>query len=147
MHRFAPLALAVCLFAAGCSVSNSTSPSGSAVLDALAGTWALGSATGAPPNRCTSLDYTIAKSSDASSGTVAFSGVCAGVEGTGTGKATVSGSTVNWTAEGTATRSGLTCPFNFTQGTAALEGSGVRVTYVGTVCGLPVSGSELLQRK
>ena len=54
---------------------------------------------------------------------------------------------LNWTAEGTATRSGLTCPFNLTQGTAAPEGSGVRVTFAGTVCGLPVSGSELLQKK
>jgi hypothetical protein len=58
----------------------------------------------------------------------------------------VSGSTLNWTAEGTATRAGVSCPFSFTEGTAALEGTGVRVTFAGVVCGLPVSGSELLQR-
>ena len=63
------------------------------------------------------------------------------------GTGTVSGSTLNWTAEGTATRGGLTCPFTFGEGTARPEGSGVRVTFAGTLCGLPVSGTELLQRK
>jgi hypothetical protein len=150
MHRLAPLALAGCLLAAGCAEGESSgvSPTGSAaVLDALAGDWTLGSSSAALPAGCTALDYTVTKGTDGKSGAIAFSGVCAGVAGSGSGTGTVSGSVLNWTAEGTASRSGLTCPFNFTQGTAAPEGSGLRVTFAGSVCGLPVNGSELLKRK
>jgi hypothetical protein len=149
MYRLPPLAIA-CMLAAGCAANDpsGTSPTGSAaVLEALAGTWTLGSSSAALPASCTALDYTVTPGSDGNSATVAFSGLCSGVEGSGSGKATVSGSKLNWSADGTATRSGLTCSFSFTDGTAALEGSGVRVTFAGTVCGLPVSGSELLQRK
>jgi hypothetical protein len=149
MNRLAPLAIA-CVLAAGCADTDpsGTSPTGAAaVLQALAGTWTLGSSSPSLPAGCTALEYTVTPGSDGNSGAVAFSGVCSGVEGSGSGKAAVSGSTLNWSAEGTATRSGLTCPFNFNEGTAALEGSGVRVTFAGTVCGVPVSGSELLQRK
>jgi hypothetical protein len=149
MNRVAPLAIA-CLLAAGCADTDpsGTSPTGAAaVLQALAGTWTLGSSSASLPAGCTALEYTVTPGSDGDSGAVAFSGVCSGVEGSGSGKAAVSGSTLNWSAEGTATRSGLSCPFNFNEGTAALEGSGVRVTFAGTVCGVPVSGSELLQRK
>ena len=148
--RLAPLALVACLLAAGCAMSDQSgvSPSGSAaVLDGLAGAWTLGSTSPALPAACSALDYTVAKSADGTSGAIQFKGVCAGVEGRGSGTGTVTGSTLNWTAEGTATRSGVSCPFSFTQGTAALEGNGVRVTFAGSVCGLPVSGSELLQRK
>jgi hypothetical protein len=149
MLRLAPVALAGCLLAASCAESDSgVTPTGSsAVLDALAGSWTLGSAQAPLPTGCTSLEYTVAKGADGKSGTVQFNGVCRGVEGSGSGTATVSGSTLNWTAEGTATRAGVSCPFSFTEGTAALEGTGVRVTFAGVVCGLPVSGSELLQRE
>ena len=149
MYRLAPLAIAWML-AAGCAESDlsGTSPTGpAAVLQALAGTWSLGSSSTALPASCTALDYTVTPGTDGNSGTVAFSGLCSGIEGSGSGKATVSGSKLHWSAEGTASRGGLTCPFNFTEGTAAPEGNGVRVTFAGTVCGLPVSGSELLQRK
>ena len=117
------------------------------MLDALAGTWTLGSSSATLPAGCTALEYTVTKSDDGNSGLVAFNGVCAGVEASGSGKGTVSGSTLNWTAEGSASRGGLTCPFTLGEGTAKPEGSGVRVTFAGTLCGLPVSGTELLQRK
>jgi hypothetical protein len=150
MCRRLAWALAGCLLAAGCAETDQSgvSPTGSsAVLDALAGTWTLGSPSDALPAGCTELDYTVTKSNDGQSGAVVFNGVCAGVEASGSGKGTVSGSTLNWTAEGTATRGGLTCPFTFGEGTAKPEGSGVRVTFAGTLCGLPVSGTELLERK
>ena len=149
MGRLAAFALAGCLCATGCTASHSssTSPtSPAAMLEAIAGSWTLGS-SGSLPDGCSALDYTITKSADGQSGEIQFDGTCAGVRATGTGKGTLSGSTLQWTAEGTATREGLTCPFNVTQGTAQLEGNGVRVTYAGTVCGVPVSGSDLLQRR
>ena len=149
MGRLAALGLAGCLCASGCTASHSssTSPtSPAAMLEAIAGSWTLGS-SGSPPDGCSALDYTITKSADGQSGEIQFDGTCAGVQASGTGKGTLSGSTLQWTAQGTATRDGLTCPFDVTQGTAQLEGNGVRVTYAGTVCGVPVSGSDLLQRK
>jgi hypothetical protein len=150
MHRLVWLAIA-CMLAGGCADSDSSGVSPTTpdtVLQALAGTWTLPSSSeGTLPGGCTSLEYTVTPGTDGNSATVAFSGLCSGAEGSGSGRATVSGSKLNWSAEGTATRNNLTCPFNFTEGTATLEGSGVRVTFAGTVCGLPVSGSELLQRK
>jgi hypothetical protein len=149
MGRLAALALAGCICATGCteSHSSSTSPtSPAAMIEAIAGSWTLGS-SGSLPDGCTALDYTITKSADGQSGEIQFDGTCAGVRATGTGKGTLTGSTLQWTAEGTATRDGLTCPFKVAQGTAQLEGDGVRVTYAGAVCGVPVSGSDLLRRK
>jgi hypothetical protein len=148
-HRLAPWALAGCLLAAGCAETDQSGVSptaSSAVLDALAGAWTLGSSSALPAG-CTALDYTVTKSDDGKSGIVAFNGTCAGVEASGSGTGTVAGSALNWTAEGTATRSGLTCPFTFGEGTARPEGDGVRVTFAGTLCGMPVSGTELLRRK
>jgi hypothetical protein len=150
MPRRLAWALAGCLLAAACADTHQSgvSPTGSSgVLDALAGTWALASSSATLPAGCTALDYTVTRSGDGNSGLVAFNGVCAGVEASGSGTGTVSGSTLNWTAEGTATRGGLSCPFTFGEGTARPEGGGVRVTFAGTLCGLPVSGTELLQRK
>ena len=149
MARLAALALAGGLCATGCTMSSSssTSPtSPAAVLEAMVGSWTLGGSA-SPPDGCTALDYTITKSADGQSGDIQFNATCAGVQASGTGTGRLSGSTLQWTAQGSATRDGLTCPFNFTQGTAQLEGSAVRVTYAGTVCGVPVSGSDLLQRK
>jgi hypothetical protein len=146
MSRIAVIALTSCVFAAGCGGDGGVSPSGSSVLDSLAGSWGL-SASSDLPASCTELTYTITKGADDRSGEVTFNGVCSGIQASGTGKGTLTGSTLNWTAEGTASREGLTCPFSVSQGTAALEGDGVRVTYAGTVCGLAVNGSELLNRK
>ena len=102
-------AIAACLFAAGCAESDHSgvSPTGSAaVLDALAGSvdaWFRSSST--LPTGCTALDYTDHEEcTTAARAELTFKGVCAGVEASGSGKGTVSGSTLNWTAEGTATQ-------------------------------------------
>ena len=66
--------------------SSGISPTGSAaVLDALAGTWTLGSSSDALPGGCTTLEYNVTQGSDGNSGTVAFNGVCAGAEASGSG--------------------------------------------------------------
>ena len=107
VRRLAPVALAGCLFAAGCAESDHSgvSPTGSsAVLDALAGTWTLGSGR---PRRCRPGALARLHRHEEcrrQSGSSEFDGVCAGVEASGTGTGTVSGSTLNWTAEGTATQ-------------------------------------------
>ncbi len=124
-----------------------TGTSGGLSIQAFSGSWASGSAGGTTlPTTCTAFDYRVTPSTDGRSGTVAFTATCAGIAVDGTGAGTLNGEVLSWSAQGTASRVGLTCPFTFSEGTAALENGGVRLTYRGTVCGFPVSGSELLRK-
>jgi hypothetical protein len=142
------------LAAAGCnSASAPTTPSAvsrtPATIDAFAGTWASRPAGGASlaPNLCSQIEYEVTPSGDGQSGDVRFSGTCVGVTATGTGSGRLSGSTLHWAAEGTGSLAGTGCPFSFSNSTATPEGDAVRVTYSGMVCGIPVSGSQLLTRR
>jgi hypothetical protein len=80
---------------------------------------------------------------------VTFAGTCAGniqVNGTGTGA--ISGKTLNWSAQGLVSQGGVNCPFSFPTG-KAVEGATagtIDVSYSGTVCGIPVSGTETVKR-
>jgi hypothetical protein len=114
------------------------------------GSWT-SAATAAPavfnPSSCGNLEWKIATMTPTSaSGT--FKATCGGgltLEGKAEG--TLSGLTANLKADGTMTGSGVSCPFALT-GTAVPEGlDTVRVTYNGTTCLGPVSGSELLKKR
>jgi hypothetical protein len=59
----------------------------------------------------------------------------------------LSGSTITWSASGLVGQGGVNCPFTFPASKAALGADGrIAVNYSGTVCGIPVSGTETLQR-
>jgi hypothetical protein len=137
---------------AGCSSSSSptrpTSTQGT-TLDAFAGAWTSrgAAAAGVLPNGCAELDYDVTPGSDGRSAAVRFSGACAGITATGTGRGTLSGETLNWSAEGTTSYAGLTCPFSFTNSTATRVGNDLKVDYSGSVCGVAVKGSEVLTRR
>jgi hypothetical protein len=62
----------------------------------------------------------------------------------GSGAGTLSGSAINWSSSGLVSQGGVNCPFTFTNGkvTPGTEANTVVVTYSGTVCGIPVSGTE-----
>jgi hypothetical protein len=145
--------VAACVITAGCDVldkltdRNPASPSPTAVsLDVFAGTWGSTSAT-TPATGCGNVQYTVTPTSTTAAN-VAFSATCAGtiqVAGNGTGK--VNGSTLEWTAQGVVGQGGTNCPFTFPNGKAAEEaGGGIRVSYAGTVCGIPVTGSEVVKK-
>jgi hypothetical protein len=91
--------------------------------------------------------YTVTPVS-ATEATVTFSATCAtsiGVTGSGTGR--VNGSTLDWSAQGLVGQGGTNCPFSFPNGKATEEtGGGIKVSYAGTVCGIPVSGSEIVKK-
>ena len=151
--RFLGALVAACLLTAACDVidklkgKNPTAPSGtSASLSDFAGTWVT-SSSAFPATSCGDVKYTVAPVSETSAN-VTFSGTCAGntrVNGSGTG--TVSGSSLDWNAQGTVTQGSLTCPFTFANGKATQEATGgVRVVYSGTVCGIPISGDEVLKK-
>jgi hypothetical protein len=75
-------------------------------------------------------------------------GTCAGnISLTGTGAGTLSGSTLDWSASGVVGQGGVNCPFTFTNGTATQDSSGnLVVAYSGTVCAIPVSGTETVKK-
>ncbi len=53
---------------------------------------------------------------------------------------------IPWAATGTATKGTATCPFSMT-GTGTFQGtSNIALSYAGTSCNGPVSGSETIKR-
>jgi hypothetical protein len=150
LRALAAVALACCL-ASACDALNKlgntpTTPSPTTVsLDAFAGTWVT-SRSSTPPTSCGAVKYTVTPVTSTSA-TVTFSATCAStiqVNGSGTGK--VNGSTLEWTSQGLVSQGGLNCPFTFTNGKASEDTGGVKIVYNGTVCGIPVSGEEVLKK-
>lgn len=99
------------------------------------------------PGSCGNLEWKITSmSTSAASGT--FKATCGGgitLEGSAEGK--LNGLQADLRANGTVTGPGINCPFALT-GTAVPETlDSVRITYSGTTCLGPVSGSEVLNRR
>ena len=151
--RFVAALAVACAVTAGCNLidklkgKNPTEPSSSsAAVGDFAGTWVT-SSSALPASSCGAVKYTVTPVTSTSAN-VTFSATCAGnidVNGNGTGS--VSGSALGWNAQGTVTQGSLSCPFNFTNGKATQETTGgVRIVYSGTVCGIPVSGDEVLKK-
>jgi predicted small secreted protein len=154
--RISAALLLACVLTAGCdlltgkgkddSSSTPTSPTTSSSIDAFAGTWT--SATpSTPPTGCGNLKYTITPTTTTSAN-VTFSATCAGnITVTGSGNGTLSGSTITWSATGLVGQGGVNCPFTFNNSKATLGTAGeIIVNYTGTVCGIPVSGSETVKK-
>jgi Fe-S cluster assembly iron-binding protein IscA len=152
-----PAAIALaCALAAGCNLftdnkdsnSSPTGPSSPSVsMDVFAGTWSSTTAS-TPATGCGNVKYTVTPVS-ASTANVSFNATCGGniaVNGSGTG--TLSGSTLDWSANGLVAQGGVNCPFTFTNGKATQDSAStnVIVTYSGTVCGIPVSGTETVKK-
>jgi hypothetical protein len=143
-----------CTLATGCdlltrkdSASTPTSPSTpKTTVEAFAGTWA-SITPSTPPTGCGDLKYTVTPTTT-SSANVTFSATCAGnITVTGSGAGTLSGSAINWSASGLVGQGGVNCPFTFTNSTATMDASGqLLVNYTGTVCGIPVSGTETVKK-
>jgi hypothetical protein len=96
---------------------------------------------------CGNLEWKITSMTDTSaSGT--FKATCGGglmLEGSADGK--LNGLTADLKASGNVSGAGMSCPFSLT-GTAVPEGlDKVRITYSGTTCLGPVSGSEVLTKR
>ena len=126
---------------------NPTGPTGpTASMDAFAGTWSSINASN-PATGCGNLKYTVTPTTT-SSANVTFSGTCAGnIAVTGSGAGTLAGDTISWNANGLVGQGGVNCPFTFTNSRATLGADGqITVNYTGTVCGIPVSGTEVVKK-
>ena len=156
--RLAAACILACVVSEGCDLpflggkdkdetTNPTGPSGpSASLDAFAGTWSSISVSN-PATGCGNLKYTITPTTTTSA-TVTFTATCAGnIAVNGSGSGTLSGDTINWSASGLVAQGGVNCPFTFTNSKATLGADGnITVNYTGTVCGIPVSGTEVVKK-
>jgi len=136
---------AVGTFVAACSSAPSPSPSSpSPASDALApfvGSWTSTAPSGASlAQSCQNVTYVVTPTGT-NTASVTYSATCSGVPISGTGSGTAHGSTLDWIAAGTA---GI-CPFSLS-GTATPQAPNLNVTYAGTVCGAPVSGSTVLHQ-
>jgi predicted small secreted protein len=158
--RAIALIVFVSFMAAGCdlltgkgkdsSSSGSSAPTSpttpSVSLDAFAGTWTSVSAS-TPATGCGNVKYTVTPTTS-SSANVSFTATCASnISVTGAGAGTLSGSAINWSATGLVSQGGVNCPFTFPSNKSTLGADNqIVVTYAGTVCGIPVSGSETVRK-
>lgn len=139
----------VALGAAGCigfeHKSTVTAPTASG-LSALMGSWTSSNIIPSPAN-CTDFKWDVTEQT-ANSARGAFSATCANnLKLAGTAQGTLSGSLVNWSAQGTATAADLaSCPISLT-GTAELGVDSIRVPYSGETCLGHVSGVEVLRKR
>jgi hypothetical protein len=125
--------------------TSPTSPTPTTTVEAFAGSWTSVSPS-TPPTGCGNLKYTVTPTGTTTAN-VSFTATCAGnITVTGSGSGTLSGNTINWTANGLVGQGGVNCPFTFTNSKATLEGTQIVVTYTGTICGIPVSGTETVKK-
>lgn len=148
------LLAAACVAVAGCDLlskdsdksESPTTPTPAAVsLSVFAGSWTSAAAS-TPATGCGTVNYTVTPV-NTTTATVTFAATCAGnIQVNGTGSGQVSGSSLDWAAQGLVSQGGVNCPFAFANGKAVEDSSGIKITYSGTVCGIPVSGTEVVRR-
>jgi len=155
--RVAAACLLACVVSAACDLpflskkdKDTDNPAGptnpTTSLEAFAGTWSSISVSN-PASGCGNLKYTVTPTTT-SSAMVTFTATCASnIAVSGSGSGTLSGDTINWSANGLVAQGGVNCPFTFTNSKATLGADGnVTVNYTGSVCGIPVSGTEVVKK-
>ena len=145
--RNAFIALVLAAAASACTGyerESTLGPSATGVA-ALMGNWT--SANLVPSSdACTDFKWNVTQQTgNTASGT--FSATCKGdLKVSGTANGTLSGSTVTWTVQATASVAGVvSCPISL-NGTAELGVDSIRVPYAGDTCLGKVSGVEILKK-
>jgi hypothetical protein len=145
--------LSALLSSAGCysfsHESSRTSPSTTAA-QALGGVWATaqslpGTGPGGTAQSCTNFSWRVTDFAG-NSGSGTFTATCMGMLTiTGTAQGLVSGTSLNWSAAGTATGSGAPAGCSVSlAGSSQLSDAQIRIPYTGTTCLGSVSGTEIL---
>lgn len=153
MKRYALIFLTI--VAAGSSAAcfefitkTSPTPTTSSV---LGGTWStvqsLPGVSGSIQDSCVNFTWAVTSFSG-TSGSGTFSATCMGnVQVAGAASGTLTGTTVNWSANATGTVPGLPPCAIALAGTATLEANNrIRIPYSGTTCLGPVSGTEIVSK-
>jgi hypothetical protein len=125
--------------------STPTEPTATGVA-ALLGSWTSSSAVPSP-STCTDFKWNVTEQTGTSA-RGSFSATCANdLKLAGTAQGTLSGSVINWSAQGTASAAGFpSCAISLT-GTAEIGIDSVRVPYSGNTCAGSVSGVEVLRKQ
>ena len=100
------------------------------------------------PSTCADFKWNVTEQT-ATSARGSFSATCANdLKLTGTAQGTLSGSTIDWSAQGVATAPGVPggCEIKM-KGTAEIGVTAIRVPYEGDTCLGKVSGVETLQKR
>jgi hypothetical protein len=139
--------MALAAAASGClgfERKSTLGPSASGI-SALLGNWTSSNLIPSP-GTCSDFKWSVTEQT-ANTAKGSFSATCAGdLKLTGTAEGTLSGSTINWSANGTAGAPGLpSCGITLT-GTAELGVDSIRVPYSGDTCLGKVSGVEILRK-
>jgi len=125
--------------------STITGPSANG-LGALSGNWTSGNIIPSP-NACSNFKWNPTEQT-ATTARGSFSASCAGdLQLTGTAQGTLTGSGIEWSAEGNATAPGLSSCHITLKGTAELGTDSIRIPYSGRTCLGDVSGVETLRRR
>ncbi len=132
--------------------SRATSPASPSSVpvtaDTFVGAWTSATAGASPIAACSRFEYTVDKASERVVN-LKVAATCSGVTLDAIGSGTLAASGLSWDAQGTATGpSGTGCAFSFADSSATpLSDGTIRIDYKGKVCGMPVSGSEIVRKK
>ena len=154
LRRIAALAGLMAATACGTMPAASTAPTANATASLVTaglgvGTFSSTKAVSSQANTCGGFTWTVTGAT-ATSVTGTFAATCNGtltVAGAGTATATLSGASITWTGAATASIPGNNaCAINLT-GSLQVSGTTLTISYSGTTCFGPVSGTETLIRK
>jgi hypothetical protein len=103
----------------------------------------------APNGACRFIEFKVDRDADSKSAKIAFAARCANARIRGVGAAVLSEGVLFWKAQGLiALPSGKQCAFRFVERNRAERvPEGLKVHYNGTVCDVPVSGTQVVKKK
>jgi hypothetical protein len=144
------------------SVSTTTSNDGT--VDGFLGAWSPDTGDGTPldfdgPENtadsiipdgvCRFVEFKVDRDADSRTAKVVFAARCANARIRGVGAGVLNEGVLHWRAQGgIALPSGQRCQFKFIEGNRAVRvPEGLKVHYNGTVCDVPVSGTQLVKKK
>jgi hypothetical protein len=98
---------------------------------------------------CRFIEFKVDREPDAKSAKIAFAARCANARIRGVGAGMLNEGVLHWRARGDiALPSGEKCQFSFGEGSKAVRvPEGLKVHYDGTVCGVPVIGTQIVKKK
>ena len=98
---------------------------------------------------CRFIEFKVDREPDSKSAKIAFAARCANARIRGFGAGVLNEGVLHWRARGAvALPSGEKCQFSFGEGSKAVRvPEGLKVHYDGTVCGVPVIGTQIVKKK
>ena len=144
------------------TTTTTTTTAATATVDGVAGLWSPDDGTplsfDGPENTADSIDanaacrlmeFKVERDTDANTAKIMFAATCANARVRGFGAGLMNDGVLFWKAQGViALPSGQKCAFKFVEGNRAERvPDGLKVHYNGTVCDVPVSGTQIVKKK